>query len=403
MLPDTPRTFFAYDPADDEEVRLEKFAIFLVAVSCCAAGMLWTAMYAAIFGWGWIAALPLAFVLTVGGALAVSHATRNHYILVYAQIICIIAITSIIQWSIGGVFDSGFVLIWALLGPIGAMMFFPSRQASLWFLIFLANLAVTIVFDDFFASRGPGVTDAVRLLFFGMNLGIGSLVIFVFSAYYVTTARAERAKSERLLLNVLPKEIAPALKAGQGTIARYYESASVLFADVVGSTPLFTDLEPAEAVAWLNEVFTMFDRLVENRGLEKIRTIGDNYMVAAGVPVPRVDHAQALAHLALDMLDGLSVLPARNGRRLAFRIGINSGPLVAGVIGQSKFHYDVYGDTVNTASRMESQGEPGAVHISETTYELIKEEFDCNPRGEIEVKGKGGMTTWFLAGRLSTG
>jgi guanylate cyclase len=195
----------------------------------------------------------------------------------------------------------------------------------------------------------------------------------------------------------------PALKAGQGTIARYYESASVLFADVVGSTPLFTDLEPAEAVAWLNEVFTMFDRLVENRGLEKIRTIGDNYMVAAGVPVPRVDHAQALAHLALDMLDGLSVLPARNGRRLAFRIGINSGPLVAGVIGQSKFHYDVYGDTVNTASRMESQGEPGAVHISETTYELIKEEFDCNPRGEIEVKGKGGMTTWFLAGRLSTG
>jgi guanylate cyclase len=390
---------FAHDPADDEETRLEKITILLVAGACTIAGMIWTAMYWSIFGWGLTTALPMAFFLIVGAALALAHFTRNHFIAVYAQIICIIYIPAFIQWSVGGVFDSGFVMVWALLGPIGALMFFPWRRASLWFLAFVVNLIVTVVFNDFFAAQMLPVSDEIRLLFFTMNLGFGPLTIFVFATYHVSSARDERQKANRLLLNVLPKEIAPALKDGVTTIAEHFDAASVMFADIVGSTPMFTELEPGEAVDWLNEAFSMFDGLVEKYGVEKIRTVGDNYMVAAGVPVPRPDHAHALAHLALDMLEGLENLPSRNGKRLAFRIGINSGPMVGGVIGQSKFHYDVYGDTVNLASRMESTGEAGKVQVSGATYELIKDAFECSPRGAIEVKGKGEMRTWFLARR----
>jgi guanylate cyclase len=197
----------------------------------------------------------------------------------------------------------------------------------------------------------------------------------------------------------LPKEIAPILKGGEMTIAERFESASVLFADIVGSTPLFSELTPEEAVEWLNEVFTLFDHLVEKYGLEKIRTIGDNYMVASGVPVPNPDHAQAIGHLALDMIQGLKEVSARNGKHLEFRVGINSGPLVGGVIGQSKFHYDLYGDTVNIASRMESHGEVGKVQLTRATYELLKDDFECVARGRIPIKGGDEMETWFLAGR----
>src|SRR5690606_5045740 len=154
-------------------------------------------------------------------------------------------------------------------------------------------------------------------------------------------------------------------------------------------------------VDWLHEVFTLFDRLVEKHEVEKIRTIGDNYMVVSGAPTPRPNHAQRLAALALDMVEGLNELPDRSGKRLAFRLGINSGPMVAGVIGQTKFHYDVWGDTVNTASRMESHGEAGKVHITRSTYELLKDEFECVYRGQIPVKGKGDMDTWYVVGRAN--
>ena len=235
-----------------------------------------------------------------------------------------------------------------------------------------------------------------------MNLGFSSIVVFVFAGYFVNAAISEREKANKLLLNVLPKEIARILKTSEQTIADYYDSASVLFADIVGSTPLFSELEAAEVVDWLNEVFSMFDRLVEKYHLEKIRTIGDNYMVASGVPISRPDHAHAIALLAIDMLQGLKALPARNGKRIEFRLGINSGPLVAGVIGTIKFHYDLWGDTVNIASRMESHGEVGKVHITKATYELLMEDFECLPRGTIPIKGKGKMETWFLVGRKNS-
>jgi guanylate cyclase len=238
-----------------------------------------------------------------------------------------------------------------------------------------------------------------------MNIGAVTGIAFLLLYYFVRERnrayqllREEQDRSDSLLLNVLPKEIALILKEEDRTIADYFDSASVLFADIVGSTPLFVTMDPEEIVDWLNEIFSMFDRLVEKHRLEKIRTIGDNYMVAAGVPQPRSDHANAIARLALDMLRGLEDVPPRNGNKVNFRIGINSGPMVASVIGKTKFHYDLWGDTVNTASRMESHGEPGRIHITDETYQLLKEQFLCERMGSAPIKGKGEMATWYVIG-----
>jgi guanylate cyclase len=247
-------------------------------------------------------------------------------------------------------------------------------------------------------------------LFFVLNLGTVSGIAFFLLYYFVREKNRayqllnmEQERSEKLLLNVLPREVAPRLKEGGQTIAEHFGSASVLFADIVGSTTLFADMEPRQIVDWLNEVFTAFDALLEKHGLEKIRTIGDNYMVASGVPTPRPDHARALALMALEMCEQLDRLPERNGRRITFRMGINSGPMVGGVIGKTKFHYDLWGDTVNTASRMESHGEAGKIQVTQQTYDLLKGEFEFEPRGLIPIKGKGEMQTWYLLGRREAG
>jgi len=189
---------------------------------------------------------------------------------------------------------------------------------------------------------------------------------------------------------MLPAEVAAELKETGTTTTRRYASISVLFADIVGFTPLSAEMEPEEMVDQLNDVFTYFDQLADKYGCEKIRTIGDNYMVAAGVPTPREDHAHAIAAMALEMLEYAKTGP------LSFRLGINSGPAVAGVVGTSKFQYDLWGDTVNIASRMESHGEPDRIQIAEGTYRLIKDDFHTTLRGPIEIKGKGTLTTWYL-------
>jgi class 3 adenylate cyclase len=221
--------------------------------------------------------------------------------------------------------------------------------------------------------------------------------------YDAERAKVERAhqRSEELLLNILPAEIAAVLKDREQVIATHYPEASILFADLVDFTPLATRLPPSEVVVLLNEVFTFLDTLVDRHGLEKIKTIGDCYMVAAGVPRPRDDHAHVLARVALEIRQFLTEREFA-GRRLSFRIGIASGPLVAGVIGKKKFAYDLWGDTVNTASRMESHGAPGIIQITGRTHELIRDQFACRSGGIISVKGKGEMEVWHVVEQRGT-
>ena len=207
---------------------------------------------------------------------------------------------------------------------------------------------------------------------------------------------AEHARSERLLTNVLPVPIAERLKEHEDVIADGVEGASVLFADIVGFTVLSAQRAPEQVVAMLNGVFTRLDALVDAFGLEKIKTIGDAYMVASGIPTPRKDHAQVLARFALAARDELAEHNLTTDTPVQLRIGINSGPVVAGVIGRRRFLYDLWGDTVNTASRMESHGIPGQIQITETTRALLDGEFTCIERGVIDVKGKGPTRTWLL-------
>lgn len=210
---------------------------------------------------------------------------------------------------------------------------------------------------------------------------------------------AEQARSDALLLNVLPRRIADQLKKKSGAIAERFESATVLFADLVNFTQLSERTPATELVQMLDQIFSRFDALADQHGLEKIKTIGDAYMVVGGVPEARADHAMAVAQMSLDMLRVLKELDGPAFASLSLRIGIHSGPVVAGVIGKRKFAFDLWGDTVNTASRMESHGQPGRVHVSQATYDLLVEHFAFEARGPTAIKGKGELNTFFLSAR----
>lgn len=211
--------------------------------------------------------------------------------------------------------------------------------------------------------------------------------------------QAEQARSERLLLSILPAPIAERLKQGQSTVAESYADASVLFADIVDFTEICTRRSAIAVVDMLNQIFSAFDQLAEQHGLEKIKTIGDAYMVVGGVPVTRPDHAAAIAGMALDMLTALEAFNLEQSESLRLRIGISTGPVVAGVIGTRKFAYDLWGDTVNTASRMESNGIPGCIQVTESTYQSLQNHYHFEERGMIPVKGKGSLMTYLLKGK----
>ncbi|MFY7997896.1 MAG: adenylate/guanylate cyclase domain-containing protein [Candidatus Kapaibacteriota bacterium] len=212
---------------------------------------------------------------------------------------------------------------------------------------------------------------------------------------------AEKRRAEQLLLNILPASIAERLQNGERQIADKVDDATVIFADVTNFTPLSESYSAEEIVSLLNSLFSAFDELADRFGVEKIKTMGDSYMAAAGIPIERADHAEAAVNMALSMMTVLAEVNASSGNNLNIRIGLHSGPVVAGVIGVKKFIYDLWGDTVNTASRMESHGEAGRIHVSEAVYHKLRDKFRFQERGNIEIKGKGLMKTYFVLGQIS--
>ena len=296
---------------------------------------------------------------------------------------------------LGGLVPSDLVILFGLLAVIGALIVLRLRVAFLWFLAYVATLALAVVLPEVIepAHLGEGSPAEIAFTIFGVLL-----FVFPSMAYFVRQRDRFQKESDDLLLAILPDEIAARLKSDRAMIADDHEAASVLFADVVGFTPMSAAMSPPELVSLLNTVFTTFDRFVEELGLEKIKTVGDAYMVASGVPHGRRDHAHAIAELALRMRDHTEGNQF-DGHRISLRIGINSGRVVAGVVGTHKFAYDLWGDVVNTASRMESEGLPGLIQVTPATYELIRDRFVCEPRGLVPVKGKGDMHTYLLVSR----
>jgi guanylate cyclase len=365
--------------------------------------LLWGALYF-VFDEPLAASIPWTYALGVGVSLLVFAVTGRYRVFRFTQLFLILLLPFMLQLALGGFADGSAVIIWSLLAPLGALAMWGRRQALNWFLGYIALVVAAQVIQTLLPTEN-NLPEWVIAVFFVANVVGASAVAFFALHYFVgqkdhalELLHIEQDKSERLLLNVLPKEIAQILKEDDQTIATRFPAITVLFADVVGFTPLSQDLSPEDLVGVLNEVFSYFDSLVDRHGLEKIRTIGDSYMVASGVPVPREDHAHALARMALDIVSYVSPTSSPATRPLVFRLGISSGPAVAGVIGKAKFQYDVWGDTVNTASRMESHGVPGKIQLSASTHDLVKDDFVCEPRGLVDVKGKGPMETWFLVG-----
>jgi adenylate cyclase len=391
------------DPRDDEDLRARKALLVLISVLILPVSALWGGLYLA-FG-SPVGVVPLVYFAVLLGAIVVFSRTRDFPWLLRVGQVDILLAPTLSMIPLGGFLPAGGVGLWGILAPLAALVFSDVRSARRWFVawvvVFLGSgLAGEIV--------GP-VWDPVPTWFtstmLALNIVVGGAIVFTLLAVFASERRAalaalrvEQAKAENLLLNILPSSIADRLKAETGPIADQVGSASILFADVVDFTPWSERLTPAEVVGCLNHLFSHFDELAERHGLEKIKTIGDCYMVAAGVPLPRPDHARALALMALDMLEAMRSSDAVGGLGLELRIGINSGPVVAGVIGRKRFLYDLWGDAVNTASRMESHGTPGRIQITRATYELLGDEFECEPRGTIAVKGKGDVEAWYLVG-----
>lgn len=351
----------------------------------------------------WIIGIPgpiyfLAFLLAatlIGGTVTLIYPPTWMPVLVFL-ILAVVFVTMGTTVVVGG-YQAGMELsIWLVQVPIAAALLIGLRFTVFSFIVYILAVLIIAFLEPYALTIAPDIPLSTRMIIASGNMIMLGALIALSVIYLIRQVERYRKRADDLLLNLLPSPIAARLKVKRQTIADNYSAVTVLFADMVGSTPLIAGLDPVEAVDWLNEAFSLFDSLVRKHGLEKIRTIGDNYMVASGVPLPREDHAQAMANFALDMVQGIEKIPARQGTKMQFRIGMHSGPLVAGVIGQERYQYDLWGDTVNIASRMESQGEAGRVQISKTTYELIKNDFECESRGTILVKGKGEMETWFL-------
>ena len=382
------------DPADDSDLTVRK----RTAVATNLALSVASSSYALI---GWAGDRPLVLVFSLiqitGQLLNLAMFSRTHRLqpLVWINIALGLAVLFSGILTLGGLAFSAGNVFWGILVPLGAVLLISGRASIPAYFAFAAIVLAGAALDPFIPADQALPREAAVLAMVVNVLGPSAIALGL--VLYIDGQRlAARRESDALLRNVLPDSIADRLKAGERVIADHYDQASVLFADVVDFTPFAEAQTPQRTVEVLNELFTGFDRLAEQFGLEKIKTIGDAYMVVAGVPELRDDHAEVLMEMALAMLAQVAAHAPADGRTLQVRVGIASGPLVAGVIGERKFSYDLWGDTVNTASRMESSGIPDRIQVTDETCRLLAGRYPFERREGVEVKGKGIMSTWTL-------
>ena len=386
---------------DPPEVTAQKQLLVRIAVLIAPLAILWGTLYMA-FGEPLAALIPWGYTLVSLVGLATVRWTGRFVLFRAIQLCMWLVLPFLLQIELGGFIPGSAVSVWAFCAPISALLI-ASRRTATNLLVIFALLVVAAEIVRPLAATSNALPAWLVAALFGLNLVGTAVVTYRAMVFFIAQKDqayallgSERARSERLLLNVLPAPIAERLKQQEEVIADRFDAVSVLFADIVGFTPLSVGMSADELVAMLDGLFARLDEMTQRRGLEKIRTIGDAYMVAAGVPTPRDDHAPVLVDLGLDMLQAAH--DGSGGHPLQLRVGISSGPAVAGVIGRTKFQYDIWGDTVNTASRMESHGVPGRIHVSESTRLLIEDAYICESRGIINVKGKGPMPTYLVVG-----
>jgi guanylate cyclase len=377
-------------------MRVRKITIGLVSLAVIPVNLAWTFSFLPLNLGLDVTVMNVVIGLVYTTGAIILFWTRNFTVYLNLLALTSLAFFAGLHINLGGFLNSGLLIIMSLLNPLLSSLLLSRRNTIILAALSMLVFSGLLFFDEAISANQPDLP--VYFGFFNGFFTFLTLIVFTTGTILYLVGQLEEAqnRADRLLFNLLPTSIAKRLKGSPGSIADAHQEASILFADIVGFTPLTAKLSPLEMIDLLNQIYSHFDTLVEKYRVEKIRTIGDNYMVAAGVPEPHPNHAQALARMAMDMIAYSESLPPIAGVQLRFRIGINSGSLVAGVVGSKKMHYDIWGDSVNIASRMESQGVPDKIQVTQETYELLKDEFIFESRGKTTIKGKGEMQTWFL-------
>jgi class 3 adenylate cyclase len=406
----------ALDESDSDELRLRKTLLMFASGLMNMAAIVWLAIYW-MLGLKLPTTIPLAYQILSALILVVYLKTRNFDFFRFAQLSLFLFAPFVIQWSIGSFVSSSGIVLLALLAPVGAMVVYGARESIPWFFAYVVLTTLSGVFDYFLASGDmAGVPMKTVAVFFVLNFTILSTIVYLLLRYFVQQkdsfqaelsrqhelVQAEQQKSEQLLTTILPPHIAQRLKNAPSNIADGFYDVSVMFADIVNFTSLAEELAPDKVVEFLNEVFTRCDELAEKHGVDKIKTIGDAYMVAGGLSGDRKGYEGSVAEMALEMLELTRSNEAMRRYNISFHIGIATGPAIAGVIGARRFTYDLWGDTVNIASRITTEAPPGEILVDKVTNRRLSTRYAFGDPQELMFKGKGPMTVYRLLGRRAS-
>ena len=404
------------EPGDSDDLKLKKSLLMLAMGLTTAAPVLWLALYW-LMGLNISASLPFYYQLVSLATLIYYLVSRNFNGFRLMQLVLFLFFPFVLQWTLGNFITASGVVLWALLAPVAAILLFSARESIPWFVAYAVLIAASAVFDyqlvETSAQTAP-IPPRASVVFFALNfVSVSAIVYFLLRYAAIERERsktkleeahrmllAEQERSERLLLNILPGPVAERLKQDDGTIADGFADVTVMFADIVNFTTLAEGMSPNAIFAMLNKVFSSFDSLAEKHGLEKIKTIGDAYMVAGGLDEDgEINYSEAIADMALEMRRVLAQDIQINDHRLEIRMGIGTGPVVAGVVGKKKFIYDLWGDTVNIASRITSEGVPGMIQVDQTTYRRLRNRYEFEQPQTIYLKGKGDTVIYRLKGK----
>ena len=403
-------------PTLTPEQRLSGDMLMFTTACMMFAAVLWLAIYWSL-GHQFSSTIPLVFQGLSALMLAAYWKYRRLTPFAMIQLGLILFTPFAMQWSIGNFVSASGVSLWGLIAPVGAVTVLGTRESTPWFFAWLFMTVMAGVFDYLLPGDMRGLDMSTIAVFFVLNFSAISVMIYALLWYFANEKQklrvqvdaihaeivAEKEKSDRLLLNILPPAIAERLKRGEANIAQGHADVTVMVADIVGFTQMTEELAPVETVRILNDVFSIFDELADKHGVEKIKTIGDAYMAAAGLESgSQIHYADAIARMALEMQDSMAAYRERSGERVELRIGIGTGPLVAGVIGKKKFIYDMWGDTVNVAFRMAADAYSGAVQVDLMTHRRLHNRFRFDEQHEVEIKGKGRMEVFHLIGPVAS-
>jgi adenylate cyclase len=384
----------ADEPTDDDDLRLRKRVGVATGYVIGFGGLLLPVMAQGL-ALSWVVALTMSPVSAIN--LAVLARTRRFDRYVVVLILAVTLFPALVDLALGGMEGSSGGFVFSFVGPMFAILALGPRRATAWLILYLLVLLALILLDPIVSRAIAPQPYGLRLVFYASNFSAPLVIVFFLLRYTEIRRREAQALADQLLTNAIPVSIAARLKRGE-RIAEAYRNTTVLFADLVGFTPWAGRNDPGQVVSFLDDLFSRFDELAAACGVEKIKTIGDSYMAVAGAPEPRADHAEAAVALARGMLGVLAEVRDPAGLALEMRVGLGSGSVVGGVIGQRRILFDLWGDTVNLASRMESSGVPGRIQVAPSTWALLHQSsaYSFEEREPIEIKGLGLMTTYLL-------